>query len=672
MTVIFRRAFSPLSATLRILAAAGAAACLTASEAAVELSLSLSRLEAPGVSAAEIQLRLIEGAPATLQIAIGEMSLQGRGFRNVRASCTDFSWTPTRIECRKGSADFGTRVPLSFVYSVSQESLELALRPSSAEAWMVHAQFSDRAPSLRLNIENGALARLAVLLPADWPKLTSGVIDGVINIDGRTYDHLSARLSVREAAFSDPGGTQAAEKLGAAVELTAQRKDKTWSYRAKVDWQAGEIYWQPLYLKAMGQSVSAAGTVDDTSIAVKEGDLRLGTVGEIRATGQWDRQKNQLVSADLESGLLDVSNLYSQLLKPFFFGTALGELRADGKADLSAQWRSGGLEAITVTLNNVSFEDANRRFAIFGAQGRIPWHRSKETAIDLEMKGGELLRVPFGQVRLPLSMRGMRFRLDTVALPLLDGTLTMRGFATEPPQEGWRWAFRGGLSPVSMARFTEAVGLPTMHGTISAEIPRVTYSRSTLRVDGALLVKVFDGTVTVSNLALIEPFGKVPRVALDLEARRIDLDLLTRALSFGSITGRIDATVKNLELANWRPVKFDARIESSEGDYRRKISQRAVQNITSLGGASAAAAIQGSFLRFFSEFGYQRLGLSCRLERGVCMMGGIEDVPGAYVIIKGGGIPALSVMGYNRAVDWNELVDRLKRVIQNNVQMIVQ
>ena len=64
--------------------------------------------------------------------------------------------------------------------------------------------------------------------------------------------------------------------------------------------------------------------------------------------------------------------------------------------------------------------------------------------------------------------------------------------------------------------------------------------------------------------------------------------------------------------------------------------------------------------------------MSCRLERGVCFMGGIEDREGAYVIVEGGGIPALSVMGYNRAVDWNELVARLKRVIQENVRMVVQ
>jgi len=36
------------------------------------------------------------------------------------------------------------------------------------------------------------------------------------------------------------------------------------------------------------------------------------------------------------------------------------------------------------------------------------------------------------------------------------------------------------------------------------------------------------------------------------------------------------------------------------------------------------------------------------------------------------GIPAITVMGYNRAVSWDELITRLKRVTQNNVQAVVK
>jgi hypothetical protein len=127
-----------------------------------------------------------------------------------------------------------------------------------------------------------------------------------------------------------------------------------------------------------------------------------------------------------------------------------------------------------------------------------------------------------------------------------------------------------------------------------------------------------------------------------------------------------------MELANWEPVRFDARIESSPGNYPKRISQKAVQNISALGGAGAAAAIQRSFLRFFEQFGYQQIGLSCRLNNGICQMDGVERAPQGYVIVKGGGIPAISVIGYNRYVSWRELVDRLKRITQGNVKPIVK
>src|SRR6185436_3880830 len=148
---------------------------------------------------------------------------------------------------------------------------------------------------------------------------------------------------------------------------------------------------------------------------------------------------------------------------------------------------------------------------------------------------------------------------------------------TDPPgPEGWRWSFSGAMTPVSMARFTEAVGWPVMHGTISFAIPKVSYAQSTLRVGGALMFKVFDGSVEADNLTLTEPFGKAPRFAADLHVRNLDLDQLTRTFSFGRITGRIDATVKGLEMVNWAPVRFDGSIYSSDGDYPRKISQLAV------------------------------------------------------------------------------------------------
>ena len=219
-----------------------------------------------------------------------------------------------------------------------------------------------------------------------------------------------------------------------------------------------------------------------------------------------------------------------------------------------------------------------------------------------------------------------------------------------------------------MRLLTDALGLPSMSGVLSASIPGLRARPGEVVLDGATVVSVFDGFVQATGVRVLEPFGVGSHLTAEIEARHIDLSQLTETFSFGSITGFIDADIHALELVRWRPTAFDARVSSSEGRYPRRISQRAVQNISALGGAGAIAAIQRSLLGFFDTFGYSEIGLACVLRSGVCDMSGIDDgqQDGRFVIVSGGGIPALDVIGYNRRVDWRELVERLQRVIEGN------
>ena len=77
-------------------------------------------------------------------------------------------------------------------------------------------------------------------------------------------------------------------------------------------------------------------------------------------------------------------------------------------------------------------------------------------------------------------------------------------------------------------------------------------------------------------------------------------------------------------------------------------------------------------VRFFKEFNYAKLGLSCQLRNDNCKMDGIESTAQGYVIVKGSGIPAITVMGYNQTVGWGELLSRIKRVTDGNAKAVVQ
>ncbi len=173
-------------------------------------------------------------------------------------------------------------------------------------------------------------------------------------------------------------------------------------------------------------------------------------------------------------------------------------------------------------------------------------------------------------------------------------------------------------------------------------------------------VALFDGELRIENLQLERPFGVLPTLAADVRARELDLTLLTGTFEFGAIEGRLDADVLGLRLLNWEPVAFDSFLRTSlTAEGRRRVSQRAVNNLSSLGGAPGMAVLSQTALRFFETFRYEQIGLRCVLRNNICQMDGLEPADTGYYIVKGSGLPRLNVIGFQRRVDWPVLLARL-------------
>ncbi len=638
-------------------------ACATARQ----IALTIDRIDGPFFAASKITGMLRAVDAITLDLQIAEVSIAGSSWRNVRIRCPELKQERDQLICAQGVLETPAKIPLSFRYSTLTKNLDLALKPAAGEEWRLTLESRAAARSLTLAVSNGLVTRLVAWWPDGWPRPNAGSVSGKLVFSDERDAQASAELTVANFGFGDESGLHAGEKIAAVLSLRAQQRGGQWQWQSRLEWKNGDVFWQPLFIGGSGHALSAAGTLDAQRVSVERGRLALAGIGDLDFHGTLERAGGKLATASLKSANLEVAALYDKLLKPALQGTALADLRSAGRVDIAVELRDGKLTAVDLGLKRVFLEDKGRRFALFGLDGNLPWRSDEASTAQLRVAGGEVLRLPFGAFDLPLEMRGIRVRTRQVQIPLLDGRLTISDFAADGEGGNWRWRYSGGITPISMQQFTTALGLPVMHGTLSAVIPTVSYRQSTLKVDGALLFQVFDGTIVAQNLALEGPLGKAPRLTADVDMRNLDLDLLTRTFSFGNITGRIDAQVKALELVAWEPVHFDARFASSAGEYPRRISQAAVQNISALGGAGAASAIQRSLLRFFEQFGYAALGLSCKLENGVCRMDGIENVPQGYVIVKGGGIPAITVLGYNRNVGWRELIERLKRVTRDNV-----
>ena len=88
-----------------------------------------------------------------------------------------------------------------------------------------------------------------------------------------------------------------------------------------------------------------------------------------------------------------------------------------------------------------------------------------------------------------------------------------------------------------------------------------------------------------------------------------------------------------------------------------------MDNLTSIGGG-AGSALSGGFMRFFDDFNYDRLGISCTLRNEVCQMDGVGPSNGGYYIVRGRGLPRINVIGGARRVSWPVLLRQLTRLDQ--------
>lgn len=658
-------------------AALALAALLPAASGAQSVSLTLATLEAPGFHAEDMKIALadLRGGPAT--ISIGRITLAGREWRKLAGRCASLTLEREGVACERGELVLpgakDARVPFGFRWRSAGGALEATIEPAQGELWRVDTRRVDGARVTRLMLQGADMGRIVPFVPAlaGW-QLGGRVAGEAVFEQLKGTARLRANLALREVRFADAAGTRAGEKIDGRLEVDASSEGPAWDWHIATAWEKGEAYVAPIYLASPGITLEASGRIEGSRLEVATLEVDAPSLGRLRARGRADLAARQVIAASFAADELDLARVAPALIAPVLDSMAGPKLVWSGRAALSGEVRDNALVAAQLSLADVSLGEAGGRYALEGINATLPWRADARTEARIDIGRAQWGQLPLGPIALPLELRGRTLRLAETRIPVLDGEIVLEdvSYAQEAGRTSWRAAVA--VTPVSMERLSAALGWPRMSGIFSASIPGIRQDGSTIALDGALVVQVFDGFASVTDLRLIEPFGRTPRLYADVELRNLDLEMLTQTFSFGSISGRIDGDLKGLELAGARPLRFDARIESSPGRYRKRISQRAVQNISALGGAGAAAAIQRSVLRVFEEFSYGKLGMTCRLRGGVCEMGGVENAPNGYVLVKGAGVPSINVIGYNRRVDWDELLARLKRITETNTKPVIK
>ena len=634
-----------------------------------EISLRIGRVDGGNWSSGDVELVLdfAAGDHVSARLSSDGLALPEpfNTLKAVAVDCPRAEIAATGIQCADAQLRLGgsngkpMRLPLSM--RLEQDHGDWGLRLSSPDL--------EPGPVWAFAAAQGSLPEL---------EIGGGKLSLSLQLDSASSGpaaHLDAAVS--EFSFSDAEGLHAGEGLDARIGWRLSGIGRDWRTAAELQLNSGQLYLDPVFVDAGAApvSVSAAGSFDAETGALHLPSFRFAQAAVASVDGKIEiAPEGRLEMLDLRLPATPVGPIYQTYLQPFAIGTPLDALQVEGHVDARLQWQpSGGGQRLQLDFSNVGIGDDAGRFSIFGIDGHLDWDLSGDPeATMLSWEGGQLYRIGFGAGTLEGRFAGRRFDLSApLQVPLLEGAVQVDALevaAIGTPDLTWN--FRGAVQPMSLQALTRSLGWPPFGGTLAGDIPLVSYARGTITVDGSLEVEVFDGEVRIRQLSVADPFGVIPVLRADVDFQNLSLDALTSAFSFGNIQGRLQGGVHGLILKDWEPTTFDARFFTpDDDDSRHRISQRAVENLASLGGAGAV--LSSTFLRIFEEFSYRRLGISCRLNNGVCEMDGVAPAEGGYYIVEGGGLPPrIDVRGFNRRVDWEMLLSRLQLIVTSDGPVI--
>jgi hypothetical protein len=654
--------------------------------------LKVEAISLPAATASGVQLSLDLTAGPAVRARVEKLDVTqppqlGRtlgSFSDVDIACTDLLVKEPQFACRSASvtARGGPLGSLSMTAAGGYETASRTLSVSGSGVALAEgrAQFASKLGPKEWSLDADARSldlNAARKLAAPWVHLPdaytfSGRVDTRIQVAGRK-DSLQLRMAAHTADLSltNKEGTVVAEKVAASLSGTAVRKRDGVTLDAELGSSAGEALagpvllnfaTNPLVLHARG-STDGAQTLEIAEVTVSQKDLMQAS-GQGRVT-LGDQPAVARANVTIQS--LEFPAAYRSFLQLAFATTDFGALATTGNATGVIEIADNSIERLDARLDNIEIKDPKNQFSMADMTGEIHW--GAETKADvapshLSWSRSRTYGLSGGAARVDFTARDRNFSLlgDT-RFPIFDGALVVHTLAARKlGAADAELDFDAEIEPISMPLLSKAFGWPELSGLLAGRIPSVTYRNHMLAVDGDLIAKVFDGTIVGSRFRLRDPLGPWPRVFADVTARGLDLALVTHTFSIGSITGRLDGDINGIELFNWSPVAFDAKLYSTPGDRSKHlISQKAVTSISSIGGGGGGvtAALQSGVLRFFDTFRYDRIGISCQLRGEVCLMAGIEPARTGYYMVKGSGLPRIDIIGNAGRVDWPQLVGQI-------------
>ena len=560
---------------------------------------------------------------------------------------------------------------VSMLVSELANTLQVDIQQGKAQASV--ASPLDQPSHAQINLKNLPAGWLQGLLSTVWSgRATNGQVDAVLALDLRdTGLQSTGQFTLTGVGFDTPTGTLAGQGMNGNGRFSLDTTDGPAEIDLDASLHGGELLLGPLYAKLpdhvvqLGLHANAQhGAFELSRLHVNDADaLQLDGALAFDAKGELNKLKLDHLQADFPAAYLRYGQAWLNTL-------GLRNMSIGGQLSGSLDLRADGMHSFAFNTAGLDLADADGRVAVSGLRGGLDWSAQDDRpATRLGWRSLQFYRIPNGAAQSDWQSHAGTLSLQRpLEVPVFKGQLRVGELDWRPAAaKGQRLATSLVLTGVDMAAFSHAMGWPAFPGTLGGAIPSLRWVDDRFELQGGLSVSLFNGFVDITRLSLQQPFGASPVLSGDILLQQLDLAAITSVFDFGSMTGRLDGSIEGLRLVNWSPVAFKASLLAGGGG---RISQRAVNNLTTLGGGGIASGLQGVVLKLFKTFGYKRIGLDCTLRGTVCQMSGLETGDDGYTIVEGSGLPRLRVIGHQSQVDWPTLVRRVRAAIDGTAPEI--
>ena len=641
--------------------------------------------------------------PINLEFSIGDIEFSPSfRFRGISARCTMLAYSSEQLHCNQATLLIKDS-PLGLISMGAQFAWH-----ANTQRWVVSAKGSFGATGkLKLDVDRSDVDTLIVmalngfdvaLLPkiidplppnlADY-DIESGTLKLNANCHAKGHAAVACDLEGRLETLN-VNGVNVAENATMDFGLAYATGDASTLLNFSVSLTHGAVYVEPgftlgginpgFFLAVTDQpiDISSQIVIRSDEVRILNAHISHPSIMDMRFTGDLTFTPSlQWKNLDFSLHAPEVTEFYTTYMQPIALNTAFSSLEAIGSVSVDIVGADNMIDGLDLHFGNVHIDDEAGRFSLYGLDGGITLHAGEEIRRShLDWLGAAVYRIEIGPGRIDWESASRNLKVASWKdVTIFDGEFRMDALeVTNFSTADTKVALAGSLSPITLSALTSAFDWLPLSGKVSGTIPRLSYEGDHLEMDGDLRVNIFDGEVIIQDLQVDELFSTLPVLAANVRISQLDLEELTRAISFGNISGRVDGKIADLELQAWRPTHFDAAISTPrDDDSPHRISRQAVDNLGRLGAGTGGALSQG-WLGLIPSYSYGRLGLSCRLVNGYCLMGGVGDAAdGSFSILTRGGIlpPWIGIKGSGRRIKWQTLVDGIKQISEGNWELDV-